>query len=124
MDVKLDQMRKEAGNQQRKLEQLIQRLSGSLHSSKLQETEQKASQIIKTWTRSWFIWSNRIFCILHKLAGNIGNALRDEKLTPGTTHHLVCQIIEISFTTYLVSVRLLANSVADGVHLWLTLKNW
>jgi hypothetical protein len=52
MDVKLDQMRKEAGNQQRKLEQLIQRLSGSLHSSKLQETEQKASQIIKTWTRS------------------------------------------------------------------------
>jgi hypothetical protein len=52
MDVKLDQMRKEAGNQQKKLEQLIQRLSGSLHSSKLQETEQKASQIIKTWTRS------------------------------------------------------------------------
>ena len=52
MDVKLDQMRKEACNQQRKLEQLIQRLSGSLHSSKLQETEQKASQIIKTWTRS------------------------------------------------------------------------
>ena len=52
MDVKLDQMRKEAGNQQRKLEQLIQRLSGSLHSSKPQETEQKASQIIKTWTRS------------------------------------------------------------------------
>ena len=49
MDVKLDQMRKEAGNQQRKLEQLIQRLSGSLHSSKLQETEQKASEMMKTY---------------------------------------------------------------------------
>ena len=53
MDVKLDRMREEAGNHQRKLEQLVQKLSNSLDSSKIQEaaqeTKQKASQIMKTY---------------------------------------------------------------------------
>jgi hypothetical protein len=48
MDVKLDGMREEASNHQRKLEQLVQKLSGSVDSSKIQEaaqeTEQKASE--------------------------------------------------------------------------------
>src|SRR6188472_4376028 len=53
MDVKLDGMREEANNNQRKLEQLVQKLAGSVDSSKIQEaaqeTEQKASQIMKTY---------------------------------------------------------------------------
>lgn len=53
MDIKLDGMGEEAGNHQRKLEQLVQKLSDSLDSSKIheaaQETEQKASEIMKTY---------------------------------------------------------------------------
>ena len=53
MDVKLDGMREEASNHQRKLEQLVQKLSGSVDSSKIQEaaqeTEQKASEMMKTY---------------------------------------------------------------------------
>ena len=53
MDVKLDGMREEAGNHQRKLEQLVQKLSGSLDSAKIQETaqetEQKASEMMKAY---------------------------------------------------------------------------
>ena len=53
MDVKLDGMREEASNHQRKLEQLVQKLSGSLDSAKIQEiaqeTEQKASEMMKTY---------------------------------------------------------------------------
>ena len=53
MDVKLDGMREEASNHQRKLEQLVQKLSGSLDSVKIQEiaqeTEQKASEMMKTY---------------------------------------------------------------------------
>ena len=53
MDVKLDGMREEASTHQKKLEQLIQKLSGSVDSSKIQkaaqETEQKASEMMKTY---------------------------------------------------------------------------
>jgi rubrerythrin len=53
MDVKLDGMRQEASNHQRKLEQLVQKLSGSLDLAKIQETaqetEQKASEMMKTY---------------------------------------------------------------------------
>jgi rubrerythrin len=53
MDAKLDKVREEAGNHQKKLEQLVQKLAGSVDSSKIQETaqetEQKASQIMKTY---------------------------------------------------------------------------
>lgn len=53
MDVKLDGMREEASNHQKKLEQLVQKLSGSVDSSKIQEaaqeTEQKASEMMKIY---------------------------------------------------------------------------
>ena len=49
MDGKLDGMRAEASNHQSKLEQLVQKLSGSLDSAKIQETEQKASEMMKTY---------------------------------------------------------------------------
>jgi small-conductance mechanosensitive channel len=53
MDVKLDGMREEANNHQKKLEQLIQKLAGSVDLSKIQETanetEQKASEMMKTY---------------------------------------------------------------------------
>jgi len=53
MDVKVDGMRQEASNHQRKLEQLVQKLSGSLDLAKIQETaqetEQKASEMMKTY---------------------------------------------------------------------------
>jgi hypothetical protein len=53
MDVKLDGMREEAGNHQKKLEQLVLKLSGSVDSSKIQEaaqeTEEKASEMMKTY---------------------------------------------------------------------------
>ena len=53
MDGKLDGMREEASNHQSKLEQLVQKLSGSLDSAKIQETaqetEQKASEMMKTY---------------------------------------------------------------------------
>ena len=46
-------MQKEAGNHQSKLEQLVQKLSGSLDSATIQEaaqeTEQKASEMMKTY---------------------------------------------------------------------------
>jgi hypothetical protein len=44
MDVKLDGMREEASNHQRKLEQLVQKLSGSVDSSKIQEAAQETEQ--------------------------------------------------------------------------------
>ena len=50
---KLKNMQKEAGNHQSKLEQLVQKLSGSLDSATIQEaaqeTEQKASEMMKTY---------------------------------------------------------------------------
>ena len=50
---KLKNMQKEAGNHQLKLEQLVQKLSGSLDSATIQEaaqeTEQKASEMMKTY---------------------------------------------------------------------------
>jgi nitrogenase subunit NifH len=53
MDTKLDGMREEASNHQRKLEQLVQKLSSSLDSATIQktaqETEQKASEMMKTY---------------------------------------------------------------------------
>jgi len=49
----LKNMQKEAGNHQSKLEQLVQKLSGSLDSATIQEaaqeTEQKASEMMKTY---------------------------------------------------------------------------
>src|SRR5690349_24448879 len=49
----LKNMRKKAGNHQSKLEQLLQKLSGSLDSATIQEaapeTEQKASEMMKTY---------------------------------------------------------------------------
>ena len=49
----LKNMQKEAGNHQAKLEQLVQKLSGSLDSATIQEaaqeTEQKASEMMKTY---------------------------------------------------------------------------
>jgi rubrerythrin len=53
MDIKLEGMREEANNHQRKLEQLVQKLAGSVDSSKIQEaaqeTEQKASKMMKIY---------------------------------------------------------------------------
>src|ERR1041384_1729463 len=53
MDIKLEGMREEASNHQKKLEQLVQKLSGSMDSSKIQEaaqeTVQKASEMMKTY---------------------------------------------------------------------------
>ena len=50
---KLKNMQKEAGNHQSKLEQLVQKLSGSLDSATIQEaaqeTEQKASEMMKIY---------------------------------------------------------------------------
>ena len=50
---KLKNMQKEAGNHQSKLEQLVQKLSGSLDSATIQEaaqeTEQKATEMMKTY---------------------------------------------------------------------------
>lgn len=50
---KLQNMKKEAGNHQSKLEQQVQKLSGSLDSTKIQEaaqeTEQKASEMMKIY---------------------------------------------------------------------------
>jgi hypothetical protein len=50
---KLQGMKKEAGNHQSKIEQLVLKLSSSLNSTKIQEaaqeTEQKASEIMKTY---------------------------------------------------------------------------
>jgi hypothetical protein len=75
MDVKLEGMREEAGNHQRKLEQLVQKLSDSLDSSKIQEatqeTEQKASKMMKTYlgedpdTRWITIWNYYLVHLKH-----------------------------------------------------------
>jgi hypothetical protein len=50
---KLQGMKKEAGNHQSKLEQLVQKLSSSLDSTKIQETaqetEEKTTEIMKTY---------------------------------------------------------------------------